>query len=452
MRVAVVGGGISGLTAAHRLVADGHDAILIDEAPQPGGLIASARIDGFLCERGPQAVLDGAEEVRALVAGAGLAERAIRALPASRRRFVYVGGKLRPFPASPPALIKTDLLSAAGKLRLLCEPFVKRRAADAPDESVFAFIARRFGTEAAERAAGPALIGVYAADAAAISVGAAFPRLAALEREHGSVLRGLLRSRGGARMGRPLSFPDGLGELPRALAAALGSRWLTGRAAALEPRAQSGAGWRVLLEGGAPPVDADRVVLATPAAAGAGLLAPHAPAAAAALRAIPHAPVAVVCLGFHATDAARMGMDLDAYGFVAARGEGVRLLGCQYESSVFPGRAPAGAVLLRALLGGTFDPALVDADDATLAAQAVADLRRTAGLRREPDLVQVWRARPGIPQVDAGQTARLRAIDGDLGRLPGLTLIGQAVRGVGVSACIQAATAAARQVGALRTT
>ena len=95
---------------------------------------------------------------------------------------------------------------------------------------------------------------------------------------------------------------------------------------------------------------------------------------------------------------------------------------------------------------------LVDADDATLAAQTVGDLRRTAGLRREPDLVRVWRARPGIPQYDAGQTARLRAVDDDLARLPGLSLIGQAVRGVGVSACIQAATAAARQVGTVRTT
>ncbi|HVZ87061.1 MAG TPA: FAD-dependent oxidoreductase, partial [Polyangia bacterium] len=156
--------------------------------------------------------------------------------------------------------------------------------------------------------------------------------------------------------------------------------------------------------------------------------------------------VAVVCLGFRAADATKLGMDLDAYGFVAARGEGLRLLGCQYESSVFPDRAPAGGVLLRALLGGTFDPTLVDADDATLAGQAVGDLRRAAGLRREPDLVQVWRARPGIPQYDAGQRARQRDIDAALAPLPSLTLLGHAIRGVGVSACIQAAAATVRQM------
>src|SRR5205814_871200 len=133
-----------------------------------------------------------------------------------------------------------------------------------------------------------------------------------------------------------------------------------------------------------------RRVLATPAATTAALLAPHAPAAAGALRAIPHGPVAVVCAGFRTADG--LGVDLDAYGFVVARGEGVRLLGCQYESSVFPDRAPAGGVLLRALLGGTFDPGLVDADDGAIANQALDDLRRVTGLARDPDFVDVWRA------------------------------------------------------------
>ncbi len=446
MRVAVIGGGISGLTAAHLLVGAGHDVTLVDDAAEPGGLIAGARVDGFLCERGPQAVLDGSEAVRALIASAGLDARIVRALPASRRRSVYVAGRLRPFPASPPALIKTNLLTARGKLRLLREPFVGRRVeADGDDdESVFDFVARRFGTEAAERAAGPALIGVYAGDAAALSVRAALPRLAAFEREHGSVLRGMFRTRGTSRLGRPITFPEGLGELPRALGAALGARRRVARATGLERRAGS---WTIALDGGMS-LEAERVVLATPAAATAALLAPHAAAAVAALRAIPHAPVAVVCLGFRAADSSMLGMDLDAYGFVVARGEGISLLGCQYDSSVFPGRAPAGGVLLRALCGGTFDPGLVDADDAKLVGQVLGDLRRAAGLRRDPDVVQIWRARPGIPQYDRAQLARVRAVDEAVTRLPGLSVIGHALRGVGVSACIGAATALVRDIGA----
>ena len=132
--------------------------------------------------------------------------------------------------------------------------------------------------------------------------------------------------------------------------------------------------------------------------------------------------------------------------FVVARGEGVRLLGCQYESSVFPDRAPSGGVLLRALLGGSFEPSLVDEDDATLAGTAVADLRRTAGLRRDPDFVDVWRARPGIPQYDRGHLARVHAVDAAIAALPGLRVIGHALRGVGVSACIAAAGECARAI------
>jgi oxygen-dependent protoporphyrinogen oxidase len=430
VRVAVIGGGISGLAAAQALVARGEDAVLIDDGPAPGGLIASVRKDGFLCERGPQALLDGPETTRALITAAGLDQRVVRAAPAARRRAVFVGGALRPFPASPPALITTDLLGLGAKLRLLCEPFVGR--GEREDESVFDFVARRFGRQAAARAAAPAVIGVYAADAAALSVRVALPRLYALEREHGSVLRGLFRRDGGERLGRPVSFPEGLAELPRALAAQLGPRRVEARATALAPGPR---GWQVATDR-AGALDAERIVLATPAAATAVLLAPLAPGAAAALAAIPHAPVAVVSLGFRSRD--DLGVDLDGYGFVVARGEDVRTLGCQCESSVFAGRAPAGGVLLRALLGGTFDPALVDADDGTLAAQAVSDLRRAAGLARDPDFVDVWRARPGIPQYDLGHAARIRAVDEAIAKLPGLTVIGNALRGVGVGDCIRA--------------
>jgi oxygen-dependent protoporphyrinogen oxidase len=461
VRIAIVGGGISGLTVAHLLVARGHDVTLIDDGPAPGGLIASARRDGFLCERGPQALLDGAPETRALVASAGLGERVLRASPAARRRFVYVDGALRPFPTSPPGLLKTNLFGLSAKLRLLCEPFVRRRADD-QDETVLAFVSRRFGSEAARRAAAPAVIGVYAGDAATLSVRAALPRLAAAEREHGSVLRALVRRRGAPGIGKAISFPDGMGELPQSLSAGLAARRMRARAVAIEPLA-GGGGWRVDTDGGVTAgasgtagasiaagasvtVEAERLVLATPAAATAALLAPLAPEAAAALRAIRQAPVAVVCLGFR--DGANLGMELNAYGFIAARGEGLQLLGCQYDSSVFPGRAPKGGALLRALLGGTFDPALVDAADEVLVRQALGDLKRAAGLRRDPDVVEVWRARPGIPQYDLDHPARLHAVDAALARLSGLAVLGNALRGVGLVDCIRAATDLAVSFGA----
>ena len=430
MRVAIVGGGISGLTAAYTLASRGDDVVVIDDAPSPGGLIASVRRDGFLCERGPQAVLDGAEHTRALIAAVGLGDRVQAASAASRRRFVFVEGALRPFPASPPALLSTSLLSLSGKLRLLREPFIPEGGN--PDESVTDFVARRFGREAAERAAAPAVIGVYAGDAAALAVRTALPRLAAMEAEHGSVLRALFRGRGAFKLGRPVSFPDGLAELPAAIAARLGPRCTRGRASSLR---RTETGWRITVAGGAA-VEAERVVLATPAETTAALLEPYAPQIGEAFRTLVYAPVAVVCLGFASAD--DLGVDLDGYGFVVARGERVRVLGCQYESSVFPGRAPPGGVLLRALIGGTFDPGIVEEADATIWEQVVADLRRVAGLRREPDFVDVWRARPGIPQYDLAHRARIRAVDDAIAKLPGLTVIGNTLRGIGVNDCIRA--------------
>jgi oxygen-dependent protoporphyrinogen oxidase len=445
VRIAIVGGGISGLAAAHLLSARGHDIVLIDDGRAPGGLMASVRRDGFLCERGPQAVLDGAAETRALIASAGLADRALLASPAARRRLVYVDGALRPFPSTPLALLRTNLLPLRDKLRLLREPIVPRPNLGDEDETVLAFMTRRFGREAARRAAAPALIGVYGGDAGTLSVRAALPRLAAMEREHGSVLRALFRGRGSPGLGKAISFPDGIGELPHALARSLAGERVPARAIAIAPE---GRGWRIGTEAGGT-VEAERLILATPAAATATLLTPLAPDAAAALRAIRHAPVAVVCLGFRGGQGERsLGMDLDAYGFVAARGEGVKLLGCQYDSSVFERRAPAGDVLLRALMGGTFDAALVDADDETIVGQALGDLRRAAGLRRDPDFVDVWRARPGIPQYDLDHTARARVVDLSIARLPGLDVIGNTLRGVGVVDCIRTASALAATFGA----
>jgi oxygen-dependent protoporphyrinogen oxidase len=304
---------------------------------------------------------------------------------------------------------------------------------------VLAFAERRFGPEAARRIVAPAVIGIYAGDAAALSVQAALPRLAEMERRHGSLLRAALAER--RAPGRMLSFPDGLEELPRALAARLGDRRRAGRATAVE---RAGGAWRVTVDRG-PPVEAERVVLATPGAQAAPLLETLAPEAASALRAVPTAPVAVVCLGFRGPD---LGMDLDGYGFLAARGEGVRLLGCQYESSIFDGRAPAGAVLLRTILGGAFDPGLLDGTDDALVAQAVADLRKAAGLRRDPDFAAVWRHPAGIPQYDLDQTARIRTVDEAVARLSGMHVIGQAVRGVGINDCIKAAAALAHHLAA----
>jgi protoporphyrinogen/coproporphyrinogen III oxidase len=438
----IVGAGIAGLTAAERLVAAGHDVTVIEPEARAGGVIRSERRDGFLCEAGPQAILSGRPDTQALLRAAGLEERVIVSREATKRRLVFVGGALRPLPSNPPSLLKTDLLGTGAKLRLAREPFIAK-GDPARDESVLAFFERRFGAEAARRVGAPAVIGIYAGDAANLSMKDALPRLWELEQQHGSVLRGAIAARKNVEGPiRAFSFPEGLEELPRALAARLGDRLVVGRAAALEPLAK---GYRVQLDSGAS-VDAEHVVLTTPAPVSAKLLERLAPAAATALASVPFAPLVVTALGFRApaSGTLELGLDLAAYGFVVARGEGIDLLGCQYESSIFEHRAPPGAVLLRALQGGTFRPELVDATDEYLADSAVADLRRTAGLRATPDFVAVWRHPAGIPQYDLAHGARVRALADGLRPLPGLHVIGQATSGVGLNDGIAGAAAIAR--------
>lgn len=452
MRVVVVGGGISGLTAAYLARAAGHDVVCVDPAPagEAGGLIHSERHEGFLCEAGPQAVIEGAPETTALIAALGLQGRSLRALPDARRRFLYARGRLHALPLSPPALLRSGLLTPAGKLRLLVEPLVpaRRRPAGDDAETVAAFGARRLGSQAAETLLATAVIGIYAAEAGALSLASAFPRLAAMERDHGSLFRGMLATRGrGARGGgAPLSFPDGLGELPAALEAALGAGGRqSGRAVGVEPLLATGAAatprWRVTLHDGRT-LEADTVVLAAETQSAANLLRPLAPAAHQALAGMPAAPIAVCCLGFRNASAASLGMDLKAYGFLVARHQGPRLLGCQFESSTFSGRAPPGGVLLRALLGGAgdgFESDIVARPDAEIVERALADLATVAGLKRRPDVTRVWKYREGIPLYVPGHAARLAALEEALRPHPGLLVIGHGLRGAGVNESIRAA-------------
>jgi oxygen-dependent protoporphyrinogen oxidase len=445
VRVAVLGRGISGLAAAHFLARAGHDVVSIDPAAEPGGLIRSERIDGFLCETGPQALLDGPAETRRLVTEAGLDSRVIRAEPTARRRFIHARGQLHPLPGSPIGLARSGLLSWRGKLRLVREPFLRGSAPDG-DESVLAFATRRFGEEAARALVATAVVGIYAGDAAELSAPSALPRLVALERAHGSVVRGAIKQRRqGGGFGKPVSFPEGLQELARALERQLDQRRIVAAAERIERAAN---GWRVLLAGGAAPIDAGAVVLATGGPTAAALLDPLAPAAASAIRRVRQAPAAVVYLGFRGTD---IGVDLGAYGFLVARDPAIggapsTVLGCQYESSIFAGRAPQGTVLLRAILGGTFDPGIVDESDDAIRDRTVADLRRLAGLTRDPDFVRIWRHREAIPQYGLGHAARVAEVDADLARHPGLHLIGHTLRGVGLNDCIASAAALARQM------
>jgi len=417
-RTVVVGGGLSGLAAGFALARRGEDVRVLEASPRAGGVVRTERMDGFLLELGPNTVRP-TPEIWGLVNDVGLADRALLA-SARLPRFIDFGGRLHALAPGPGTLLTTRLLSAGGKLRLLREPFVARGAD--PEESVARFFARRLGPEVAERLVAPFVSGIWAGDAGELSAAAAFPSLAAWERERGSLLRGGLAARRRARPSAPvpkglLSFPDGLEELPRALAARLGGRLSLG--VPVEGVARAGDGWRVAT--GAGPIEAERLVIATPAAAAAKLVESLAPEAGRALSAMPQPPLAVLHLAYPATAFAR---PLDGFGHLVVPAPGRRILGAVWSSCLFRGRAPEGQVLVTAFAGGARDPEAAGLPDGALLEIAARELAASLGASEGPRLVRVTRHPRAIPQYTRGHAARLEALAAAERRLPGLRFLG----------------------------
>ena len=447
--IAVVGGGLSGLTLGHALAGAGltSDLLVLEGRALPGGHLRTERAGGFLCERGPASLLDSSEPVLRLIDALGLADRVTPAGAAARRRYLYAHGALHPLPVSPPALLRSRLLTWTGRMRLLLEPLVPRGGSD--DETVHAFVARRFGRQAADALAGPLVTGIFAGDAGQLSMRACFPSVCALEAEHGSLLRALAARRrpagdgGGPRWpGRQFSFHDGLGELTAALAHALGPALRTGTPVARIARRDGG--FTLHLAGGGR-VDAAALVLACGAQATARLVRELDAELAREIDAIAEPPVAVVALGYPAH---AIGRPLDGFGFLVPRGQGLRILGTLWESAIYPGRAPEGHALLRAMVGGATDPDVLRLADDDLVALVRRELATVMGIEGEPVLARVFRHAPGIPQYTAGHLARLDRIAARTAAHPGLFLAGIPYRGVSMPHCVEEAAALAPRVAA----
>lgn len=435
-RIAVIGGGIAGLAAAHGLM-DAHDVAVFEREPAAGGKIRSQRIGDYLFEWGPSGFLSSAEELVALAGDVGLAGAIVEAGPAAKNRFIFWNGRLHKIPAKPPEMLRMTLLSPFGKLRALGDLFVAKRAErdGADDESIFAFMERRFGREVAERIVAPVVLGVSGGDAKASSVAAVFPRLPVLERESGSIVRAMARAaRTSARM---CTFADGgMQRLSDRIAERLGARVRFGMPVTRIERAASE--WRIVHAGGVHV--ADGVILATPAEPAAELVAGFDAALAAHVRTIPCAPMRVAGIAFRAADVAA---SLDGFGFLAARGSGVRILGAVYTSTVAPDQAPPDSVYLRVFLGGAADPGVVALDAGTVRTIVREDLKTALGISAEPIAFHdvVWPQ--AIPQYGLQHRATVRAIEAGAAAHPLLALIGNAYRGLGVADTVRDARAVA---------
>jgi protoporphyrinogen/coproporphyrinogen III oxidase len=467
-RVAIVGGGIAGLAVAHAVRAESPEAnvVVLERGERAGGNVRSESIDGYLCEAGPDGFLDNAPATLAFVDRLGLTPNLVASRDAARRRYIFRKGRLHQVPLSPAAFLGSPLLSPLGKLRILAEPFAAR--APRRDESILAFAERHIGREAAHVLVGSMVSGIFAGDAGQLSLRSAFPKMYEMDAQYGSLFRAMLAKRRerrngggmGAPAGRLTSFAGGMEDLIRAAAASLGSAVRTGvPVSALQIRHRNGqCGPRLVgarafsLACGTHLVEADALVLAGPAYASADLLRECSPVAAALLAAIPTAPLAVVCLGYDEGALAAERGPLDGFGFLVPRGEGPRILGALWETSIYPARAPRGKVLLRVMMGGATDLEAVDLTDGDLLSIVQTDLERTMGLRLVPEFVHIVRHWRGIPQYTMGHQARLERIEAALGTHRGLYLAGNSYRGVSINACIEDAPRIAKQVAAhLRT-
>ncbi len=435
MKVAVVGAGIAGLTAAWRLVGDGHDVTVLEASPQPGGVIATSIVDGFLREHAANGFLSSDDGAAALCIELGVP--IVEAAAAAKRRWIYRGGALHAVPSSPLALARSHLLSWRGKLALLGEPLRRRRdAAQAGDESMRDFAVRRLGVEVADALVAPIVTGVYAADARDVSLAAGFPQIAALDAA-GGLVRGMIarRSQGRPRPRPRLTAPvAGLAALPSALVAKLGDRIRCRRAIERVVPREGG----VELDG----ARFDAAVLAVPAAAARRLVAAAIPALAGELAAAVAAPAAIVFVGY---DAAAITADVGGFGLLVAAGETPRVLGVVFESTLWPGRAPAGAVLFRMIYGGARDPSAVALDDDALLRQARADLHRTLGIDATPRHRSVVRWDHALAQYPVGHLDRVARWDA-LARDHRLVLCGAPYHGVAINACVADGRRAAREV------
>ncbi|HKV39502.1 MAG TPA: protoporphyrinogen oxidase [Blastocatellia bacterium] len=472
-KAAVIGAGISGLTCAFRLKSLGVNVVAMDASDRAGGVMHSEVVDGYLIERGPNSS-QGTLEVLDLVSELGIEDDLLEGDPKAPA-YVYFDEQLHPVPAGLGSLIKSDLLSAGGKLRLLAEPF-KRRSRIEGEESLHSFVSRRLGKQVAERLVAPFTSGIYAGDAHKLSVQATFPSLAKLESEHGSLLRGMIRGAVGGRKPkaprvaeparkprrrkRLVSFRNGMGSLPQALASKLGEDLILGCrniqlglldgsneqvAGHKDNRGETNSGFKITFERRGVPEEltCDRLIIAAPALAAAGLLGPISNEMARLLQPIEHPPLAIAYLAF---DRESIPVSTNGFGFLAAPGQGLEILGCVYSSSLFKGRSPSGMTLLTVFIGGARNTGISELSDSNVVEAIRKDLDQSLGIEDEPKVIGVTRYDRSIPQYNIGHAERVRKIHELAGGIRGLTLIGNYLHGVSTGDCIKEAERAAHSI------
>jgi oxygen-dependent protoporphyrinogen oxidase len=475
-RVCIVGGGVSGLAAAHRLLelrsqerpSDSEHAnvevLLLEASARAGGTVRTYRREGFLLEGGPDSFISEKPAALELAKRLGLADRIIQTNERHRRSFVVSRGRLRPTPEGFQLLapsrmlpfLTTDIFTWRGKARMALDLLLPRRgdANGQDDESLAAFVRRRFGREALERMAQPMVGGIYTADPESLSLRATMPRFLEMERRDRSLILSMWkaaraskeaarhgRGASGARYSLFLSFDEGTQVLTDALAARLPEGTLR-----LNTRVESltrDAGRWLLRTSEGETIEADAVCLALPAYASARLLRDVNDELADELEAIPYASTATVNLAYERADVPH---PLDGFGFVVPFVERRATLACTFSSVKFAGRAPEGRALLRAFVGGALQPDMFGLDEASMIDAVRRDLRDLLGVNAPPLLAHVEKWPRSMAQYHLGHLARIARIRERLQNFPTLHLAGNAYGGAGIPDCIRSGQSAAEEL------
>ncbi|MBI2818061.1 MAG: protoporphyrinogen oxidase [Acidobacteria bacterium] len=462
-QVVIVGGGISGLSAAYFLekhtAAAGLDVSidLIESRDRLGGVIVSERSEGFLVEGGPDSFLTQKTAAIDLCRELGIGDQLIPSNDQQRKTYILQGGALKELPdglffmlpTKVGPILTSDLFSFSGKLRLALSPLFSPPI-EKDDVSVAQFVSKRLGREALERLAEPLLSAVYGADVNHLSAHAVLQRIVEMERKYGSLWKAVNAARrapsrpAGNGQGTAstifVSLRDGVGQLTNVLQQALSrTQFVTGTEITHVSRGASQ--WRVHARDG--DAEAAAVIIATPAPAASRMLQQSNPDLAEQLNGVTYHSSMTVSLGY---EEASFGRTLDGFGFVVPRGEGKRLVACTWVSTKFPFRSQPGRVLLRCFLGGARDSAITSMDDASVLEIVQHELRDIMGIRSQPFFTRIYRWDRAMPQYNVGHPLRVEKIQQLLKTQPGLFLAGNAYKGIGIPDCIDSAAHAAKGV------